>query len=132
MFRRRRWFQGRPLHGTDAVDIGWFTPAGEIMSEEDWNVGFAKSLTVFLNGQAIPTRNSRGERVVDDTFLVLFNAHHEAMPFTVPGPSYGNSWRIVLDTDTLDPISEDGGAVFPADAAVQVADRSLVVLKRLG
>ncbi len=132
VFRRRRWFQGRPLHGTDAVDIGWFTPAGELMSEEDWNVGFAKSLTVFLNGQAIPTRNSRGERVVDDTFLVLFNAHHEAMPFTVPGPSYGNSWRIALDTDTLDPISEEGGAVFPANAAVQVADRSLVVLKRLG
>jgi glycogen operon protein len=132
VFRRRRWFQGRPLHGTDAVDIGWFTPHGELMSEEDWNVGFAKSLGVFLNGQAIPTPNSRGERVVDDTFLILFNAHHEAMPFTVPAGAFGNSWRVVLDTATLAPINEEGGAVFPAGGEVHVADRALVVLKRLG
>jgi len=132
VFRRRRWFQGRPLHGTDAVDIGWFTPRGELMSEEDWRVGFAKSLGVFLNGQAIPTPNSRGERVVDDTFLILFNAHHEAMSFTVPAGAFGNSWRVVLDTDTLGPIDEEGGAVFPAGGEVQVADRALVVLKRLG
>jgi isoamylase len=132
VFRRRRWFQGRPLHGTDAVDIGWFTPAGEQMSEEDWRVGFAKSLGVFLNGQAIPTPNSRGERIVDDTFLILFNAHHERMAFVVPGGTFGNSWRVVLDTGTLAPISEEGGAVFPSGAEVPVAERSLVVLKRLG
>ncbi|HUF22557.1 MAG TPA: glycogen debranching protein GlgX [Vicinamibacterales bacterium] len=132
VFRRRRWFQGRPLHGTDAVDIGWFTPGGEVMSEEDWNVGFAKSLGVFLNGQAIPTPNSRGERVVDDTFLILFNAHHEVMTFTVPPGAYGNSWRVVLDTATPAPINEEGGTVFPSGGEVQVADRALVVLKRLG
>ena len=131
VFRRRRWFQGRSLHGTDVVDIGWFTPGGEPMSEEDWQVGFAKSLAVFLNGQAIPTRNSRGERVVDDTFFVLFNAHHEPMPFTIPPGAYGQSWRRVLDTDTLAPINENEGDVFPSGASIQVADRSLVVLKRL-
>ena len=132
VFRRRRWFQGRSLRGTDAVDIGWFTPGGELMSEEDWRVGFAKSLAVFLNGQAIPTPNSRGERVVDDTFLVLFNAHHEAMTFTVPGGGYGQSWRVVLDTETLAPVNEDQGDVYPEGAHVAVAERSLVVLKRLG
>jgi len=131
VFRRRRWFQGRPLRGTDAVDIGWFTPAGEVMSEEDWNVGFAKSLTVFLNGQAIPTPNSRGERVVDDTFLVLFNAHHEAIRFTIPGGFYGKSWRVVLNTDTLAPVTEEQGDVHPAESSLHVAERSLVVLKRL-
>jgi glycogen operon protein len=132
VFRRRRWFQGRPLRGTDAVDIGWFTPAGELMSEEDWRVGFAKSLGVFLNGQAIPTRNSRGERVVDDTFFVLFNAHHEPLPFTIPSGSYGQSWRQVLDTNTLEPIDEASGPVFAAGGSVPVSERSLVVLKRLG
>src|SRR5690606_22836002 len=49
VFSRRRWFQGQALRGTDVVDIGWFTPNGEPMSEEDWRVGFAKSLAVFLN-----------------------------------------------------------------------------------
>ena len=131
VFRRRRWFQGRSLRGTDAVDIGWFTPAGEMMSEEDWSVGFAKSLTVFLNGQAIPTPNSRGERVVDDTFLVLFNAHHEPLPFTIPGDTFGKSWRVVLNTDTLAPVNEEGGEVYPSGAPVPVPERSIVVLKRL-
>ncbi|MDQ3170156.1 MAG: glycogen debranching protein GlgX [Acidobacteriota bacterium] len=132
VFRRRRWFQGRSLRGTDVVDIGWFTPSGEPMSEEDWRVGFAKSLAVFLNGQAIPTQDSRGERVVDDTFFVLLNAHHEPMPFTIPAGAYGQSWRVVLNTDTLAPLDEEGGEVFPSGAALTVAERSLVVLKRLG
>jgi glycogen operon protein len=132
VFRRRRWFQGRPLRGTDAADIGWFTPAGELMSEEDWRVGFAKSLAVFLNGQAIPTPNSRGERVVDDTFLVLFNASHDTMAFKIPTGAYGQSWRVVLDTDTLQAVDEENGAVFPAGAEVRVAERALVLLKRLG
>ena len=131
VFRRRRWFQGRPLHGTDVVDIGWFTPGGEPMSEEDWRVGFAKSLAVFLNGQAIPTPDSRGERVVDDTFLVLFNAHHEPLAFTIPAGVYGQSWRRILDTNTLEPLKENVGDIFPAGASVDVAERSLVLLKRL-
>jgi len=131
VFRRRRWFQGRALRGTDVVDIGWFTPAGEAMSEEDWRVGFAKSLTVFLNGQAIPTTNSRGERVVDDTFFVMFNAHYEAMPFRIPDGAYGRSWRVVLDTGTLAPVDETAGEVFPPGADVRVSERALVVLKRL-
>src|SRR5690606_14498272 len=125
VFRRRRWFQGRPLHGTDVVDIGWFTPGGEPMSEEDWRVGFAKSLAVFLNGQAIPTPDSRGERVVDDTFLVLFNAHHEPLAFTIPAGVYGQSWRRILDTNTLEPLKENVGDIFPAGASVDVAERSL-------
>ena len=54
VFCRRRWFQGRPIHGSDVSDIGWFTPGGTEMSDEDWQAGFAKSLGVFLNGDAIP------------------------------------------------------------------------------
>ncbi|MDQ3068600.1 MAG: glycogen debranching protein GlgX [Acidobacteriota bacterium] len=131
VFRRRRWFQGRALRGTDVVDIGWFTPGGEPMSEEDWRVGFAKSLAVFLNGQAIPTPDSRGDRVVDDTFLLLFNAHHEPMDFTLPEGAFGHSWRVVLDTDSLEPLNEETGEVFPAGASLRVADRSLIVLKRV-
>ena len=79
VFCRRRWFQGRPIHGTEVSDIGWFTPGGPEMSEEDWQAGFAKSLGVFLNGDAIPTPNERGEPVRDDSFYVMFNAHHEPL-----------------------------------------------------
>src|SRR5689334_19532977 len=68
VFRRRRWFQGQAIHGSDVSDIGWFTPDGELMTEEDWNVTFAKSLGVFLNGEGIHYVDARGQRVRDDSF----------------------------------------------------------------
>ena len=67
VFCRRRWFHGRPIHGSEVKDIGWFTPGGVEMSEQDWQAGFAKSLGVFLNGDAIPTSDERGERVRDES-----------------------------------------------------------------
>jgi isoamylase len=91
VFRRRRWFEGRPLHGQGVQDIVWFTPAGDEMSEENWKVGFAKSLMVYLNGAGIPNRGPRGEAIVDDSFLLCFNAHHEPMRFTLPSGSFGHS-----------------------------------------
>ena len=86
MFRRRRFFQGDPSRGSESElgDIAWFTPGGEHMSESDWQVGYARSVAVFLNGDAIAEPDGRGERVTDDSFLLLFNGHHEDMDFTVP------------------------------------------------
>ena len=71
VFRRRRFFQGRPIHGSDVSDIAWFTPDGEEMSEDDWAKGYAQSLAVFLNGEAIPSPSPRGEPVTDDSFFLL-------------------------------------------------------------
>ena len=73
------------------------------MSENDWRQGLAKSLGVFLNGQGIPTSNNRGERVVDDSFYVLFNPHSEAIEFVVPNGAWGQRWSVVLDTAELAP-----------------------------
>ena len=92
MFCRRRWFQGRPIHGSGVSDIGWFTPAGTEMSDQDWQAGFAKSLGVFLNGDAIPTPDEHGRRVVDDSFYVMFNAHSEPVEFVLPESKWGEQW----------------------------------------
>src|SRR5579872_1785729 len=97
VFHRRRWFQGRPIHGSDVTDIGWFSPDGSEMTEEDWDSGFAKSIGVFLNGEAIPDPDPRGEKITDDSFLVLFNAHYENLPFTIPDRDWGDRWVVVLD-----------------------------------
>ncbi|MEW6475492.1 MAG: glycogen debranching protein GlgX [Actinomycetota bacterium] len=77
VFRRRRFFQGRPIWGDELSDIGWFRPDGEEMRDDDWRAGFAKAVGVFLNGEEIPDPDPRGRRIVDDSFLVLFNAHLE-------------------------------------------------------
>jgi glycogen operon protein len=130
---RRRWFQGRDPHGSGLGDIGWFTPAGAEMSDADWQAGFAKSLGVFLNGGAIPTTDERGERVVDLSFFIMFNAHHEPMHFKLPPKAFGASWTQVLDTaDPDDEMSEERlGRPFRAGAVITVNAWSLRLLRRL-
>jgi isoamylase len=102
VFRRRRFFHGRPIRpapGEDAQrDIAWFTSAGEEMSDDDWEGGAASIVTVFLNGDAIIESDPRGQRVVDDSFLLVLNAHHEDVEVTLPGASYPDRWAVVLDT----------------------------------
>ncbi len=132
VFRRRRWFQGRAIRGSEMSDIGWFTPGGEEMSEEDWRQGFAKSLGVFLNGQGIPTSNSRGERVVDNSFYVLFNAHSEPIEFVLPNGAWGKRWSVVLDTnELLPPNDRRSDRVYDSLEKTKVEPWSLVVLKRV-
>jgi isoamylase len=128
VFRRRRWFQGRAIHGTAASDIGWYRPDGRPMSDEDWSAGFAKSLGVYLNGQAIPDPGPRGERIKDAGFYLLFNAHHEPVDFTVPS-SLGPRWDSVL-------VTAEGGPtetlVAEAGGSLTVEGRSLMVLRHAG
>jgi glycogen operon protein len=131
VFCRRRWFQGREPHGPSVGDIGWFVPAGTEMSEADWQAGFAKSLGVFLNGDAIPTPNERGERVVDDSFYIMFNAPGGAAVRVPRG--VGRQWTRVLDTyESADEMSEERlGRKVSAGGAVQVRAWSLVLLRRI-
>ncbi|NIL74524.1 glycogen debranching protein GlgX [Rhodococcus sp. B10] len=128
VFRRRRFFEGRPIRsGEQARDIAWLTPSGEEMTPEDWDSGFGKSLTVFLNGEGIPEPDQRGERVVDDSFLLCFNAHHEALDFLTPDGAYAKEWTVALDTAVPNGVSEN---VIEAGTHVEVAARSLLVLRK--
>jgi glycogen operon protein len=139
VFRRRQYFQGMSIrHGRDSLgDIAWFTPAGEEMTEEDWEAGFAKSLTVFLNGEAITEPDRRGEPIRDDSFLLLFNASEQDLDFTVPPARYGQVWQHLLDTGLLDTGLEagaaggsgTGSAVKPGDL-LEVRNHSIQLLYR--
>jgi isoamylase len=95
IFRRRRWFQGRPIRGTP--DIAWFRPDGKEMDDADWASGFAKSVAVFLNGDAIPDRDERGRQVTDDRFLLVLNAHDEPIDWQLPLHRAAR-WTVALDT----------------------------------
>ncbi|OBG98729.1 glycogen debranching enzyme GlgX [Mycobacterium sp. E3251] len=126
VFRRRRFFSGKPLgrRGQDGLpDIAWFTPEGTEMTEEDWGAGFAKSVAVFLNGHGIPDRDARGQRVLDDSFLLCFNAHYEPIEFTLPAKEFGASWQLVVFTgpDEETPAEEvPGGGTLTVDAHTAV------------
>ncbi|KQV76971.1 glycogen debranching protein [Aeromicrobium sp. Root344] len=131
VFRRRRFFQGKPIRKADELrDIAWFTPSGEEMKEQNWDDAFGRSIAVFLNGDAIADRDVRGMRITDDSFLLAFNAHHEDIEFTLPDGDYGATWTVVVDTAT-GAVEQPGGDMFDAGAALNVSARSLVVLQRV-
>ncbi len=125
VFRQRRWFHGRAIHGSDEADIAWFTMGGEQMEEEHWGEDYAKSLGVFLNGETIPNPNPKGEPVTDDSFYVIFNAHHEPLDFRLPRASWGECWAKELDTA----VGWLEGETMDAESAVTVDGRSMVVLR---
>jgi isoamylase len=129
VFRRRRFFSGRVQDGTR--DIVWLTPSGKEMADSDWHAGYAKALAVFLNGDAISEPGPRGEKITDDSFLLLINAHHDEMAFTLPGGEFGPGWHVVLDTADERP-KDDPFAEEPkhAGAEVPVTARSLQILRQ--
>jgi glycogen operon protein len=129
VFLRRRFFQGQPIHGSDLVDIEWFTTDGIEMAEDDWGQGQVRDLGVLLSGDAIPSRDERGEPIRDDTFYLVFNARDEDIGATLPADR-GERWKIVLDTATDDAFPEDGAELTPGDAVPAVA-RSIVVLQQV-
>jgi len=98
VFRRRRWFQGQPVKGKGLEDIAWFLPEGTEMEDENWNHDFARSLGVFLNGRGIHSVGPKGEQIIDDSFYIIFNAHHESLDYKLPEKIYGKQWSKVLDT----------------------------------
>jgi glycogen operon protein len=98
VFRRRNFFQGRSIRGSGVKDIHWLKPDGFEMSDEEWAHDFARCLGVFLSGESMEERDSQGRPIRDDNFLLLFNAHHEAVDFKLPALGQGCEWQPLLDT----------------------------------
>jgi isoamylase len=98
VFRRRRFFEGKPVRGNAFLDISWLTPDGQLMSDEHWQTEFAKSLQVFLNGEGMASRDPRGQLLTDDSFLLLLNAHFDPLTFKLPTEGLSGPWTVVLDT----------------------------------
>jgi glycogen operon protein len=128
VFRRRRFFAGEAGHGGESElgDIAWLKPDGSHMAEEDWQVGTARSVMVFLNGEAIREPDLRGERIVDDSFLLIFNGQGEELRFTLPDAEYGEEWHVVLDTAGR----LDRDTVLASGESLSAESRSVVLLCR--
>jgi glycogen operon protein len=134
VFRRRRFFKGKPIRvasggAGELSDIAWLTPSGREMSDQDWEAGFANSVGVFLNGDAISEPDRRGEPIRGDSFLLLFNADDADLTFTLPPARYGGQWIKVLDT--ADPVLDpETVSAVKADESIPVETRSVQVLRR--
>jgi glycogen operon protein len=125
IFRRRNFFQGREIKGTNVKDIVWLAPDGGEMSDEEWNHSYARCLGVFLSGRGLLEIDRRGRPVRDDSFLWLMNSHHEAIDFRLPALDGAQGWRVILDTQHAD---EAPPQVREINSSYSVQGRTLVLL----
>ena len=129
VFHRRHFFQGRRIRGSELEDLTWLRPDGEEMTEEEWNTHFTRCFGMLLGGDAMLEWDEHGERVTDDTFLLLFNADRNTVPFTLPRRTPDVRWELVLTTS--DPSAADGSAEYPGASQLPLEGRSVTVLRRL-
>jgi isoamylase len=128
VFRRTKYLEGRGSAGSDLPDVWWMRPDGRRMTQRDWRRGDARSIGVFLNGEEISALTPRGEPVLGESFLLLFNAHHEPIEFKLPTKRFGTRWRV--EVSTADPDVEPGSRSYPARAAVVIGARAATVFRR--
>jgi glycogen operon protein len=126
LLRRRRFFQGRPIRGGGVKDILWLTPEGREMTDREWTQDFARSLAVYLAGEALEESDARGHRLQDDNFLLLLNAHHDDLEFLLPEMRAGSGWQVLLDTGFEQGLAVDGR--FSTGERYRLGGRALALL----
>lgn len=128
IFRRRHFFQGRPIHGEDVKDIAWLKPDGREMTDLEWNQHFARCLGVYLSGAELNEVDERGRPVRDDDFLLLINAHHDTIPFRLPAYGREDRWFCLMDTAFERGLGSDGR--YAAGHSYPLQGRTLALLLR--
>lgn len=125
---RRHWFQGRAIHGSGIHDVGWYNPDGDEITDEQWHDGSAKAICVFFNGSELISPSAKGERVVDDSFLLMFNAQGISQEFHIPPTVKQHPWELLIDTQKDTGFVTDSHAYVP-DEVITLAPFSVAVLR---
>lgn len=125
VFQRRKFFQGHSDDGTDEADISWFQPSGDEMTDEAWNTGYGQCVGVRFPGDLIGDVNERGEPITGDSIVLLVNAHHETIPFTLPARDGESGWERLIDTSMAGSESVE----YPGGKQYDLKGRSMVVLR---
>jgi glycogen operon protein len=133
VLRRRRFFQGRKLRGSDVRDVTFFEPSGAEMTDEAWGAGFVRCLGVRWAGNLMNELNEKGEPVVGDTLLILCNAHHETIPFTLPAHEEDSYWELLVQTadqSQLDLETAQAAAKSPEEPKIDAAEPHAVAAEK--
>jgi len=125
VFCRKRWFQGLKIKGSGLEDIAWFLPEGEQMEAHNWEEDYAKSLAVFLNGKGLRSVDEQGNKVIDHSFYLIFNAYHEGLSYQLPSEKYGGEWKVMLNSGNPDKAT---GKYNPGEQ-IAVEGRTVILLK---
>jgi isoamylase len=125
-FRRRKFFRGREIRGSEVRDLVWLCPDGTEMTDEEWNSGYVRCFGMAMGGEAMEEWNERGEQITDANFLLLFNADGGAMDFTLPDFGTARGWCVMLDTAR--PEQPEKHVCLPDGQTVTLEGRSMMVL----
>jgi glycogen operon protein len=125
-FRRRKFFRGRQIRGSDVRDIVWLSPDGTEMTDQEWNAGYVRCFGMALGGDAMEEWNERGEQIKDENFLLLFNADGAPIDFTLPDFGRSRGWCVLLDT--AQPEIPEWHFCLPDGETVTLEGRSMMVL----
>ncbi len=128
LFRRRYFFQGSPIYGGEVKDIIWLNPDGSETNDDDWNQASSHCLGVYFAGGKLIETDGRGRRLKDKNLLLLLNAHHEDIAFTLPKFEEHDYWGVLLDTQ--DAIGTPDVSRYKTGQAYPLGGRSLVLLKQ--
>ncbi len=129
VFRRNKFLKGERAGGSELKDVAWFHPEGREMNMLDWQEPKRAAIGLLLGGDALDWQDEDGTPIVDDSFLVLFNASREAIDFVLPAPEpWGRRWS--LRADTSEPGRADG-RLYDASARLRLVACSAVVFKRV-
>ncbi|HEX2203674.1 MAG TPA: glycogen debranching protein GlgX [Longimicrobium sp.] len=126
-FRRRKFFRGREIRGSEVKDVAWIRPDGKEMTDLEWNSGFIRCFGMALGGDAMEEWDEYGRQVTDDDFLLLFNADGAHIDFTLPDFGRGKGWAVELDTN--EPELPEGERRFRDGETITLEGRSMVVLR---
>jgi len=126
VFRRRNFFQGRAIKGAGIKDILWLRPDGREMDDQEWNQEHARTLGLFLSGSAVDEIDERGQLITDENFVLLMNAHHEEVPFSLPSVASGMMWITLIDTSCES--ARSPSTAHDAMTTYPLQPRSMVVL----
>ena len=126
VLRRKKFYQGRQIRGSDVRDLTWLRPDGEQMTDQEWSAGWNRALGVMLAGDALGEVDEAGSLVMDDTLLLLMNAHTGSITFRLPAHENGQ-WEVLVDTHRVDGV--ETGEVHGAGSEVSLPDRSLLLLR---
>jgi isoamylase len=125
--RRRKFYQDRSIRGSAVKDIMWLRTDGQEMTDEEWNSGWVRCIGVILNGSTLGDIDDTGTEVVDDSFLLMLNCHHEHIDFYLPAAPNGGAWQVVIDTN--EPDFEQGSVTLHEGEFVRLVRQSLMLLR---
>jgi glycogen operon protein len=127
VLHRRKFFQGRSIHGSEIQDIRWISPTGADMTEEEWANGRVRVLGMLLNGAVMDESNDKGEHIEDDILLMLVNGYWGDVPFRLPGQKKDPTWKVLVDTASPNSVPVRG---LPCGQRFTLKARSLVLLRQ--